>query len=183
MSCVLFLFLSFFRLLRPFFWFPKTARNQWHNAGEESNKQAVPDVFRCLCRVVQRDGYQGCWSLYFNAEKKRLVNCVLYVSFISNCSLCLDLHRTFLVLGFKQVWNWSRDGIHFSSEGSKVVVEEILKVLEEADWEPGLQWNTMATEFEDISTTINPGRCWWENNFQCLDDDGLAGLMQWGLKI
>jgi hypothetical protein len=48
----------------------------------------------------------------------------------------------------------SRDGIHFSSEGSKVVVEEILKVLEEADWKPGLHWNTMATEFEEDSPII-----------------------------
>lgn len=40
-----------------------------------------------------------------------------------------------------------RDGIHFSSKGSKIVVEEILRVLKEADWEPNLYWKSMPTEF------------------------------------
>jgi hypothetical protein len=33
------------------------------------------------------------------------------------------------------------DGLHLSEEGSKIVVEEILKVLKEAtDWDPCLHW-------------------------------------------
>ncbi|KAL9259148.1 GDSL esterase/lipase WDL1-like protein [Drosera capensis] len=43
------------------------------------------------------------------------------------------------------------DGIHLSAEGSKVVVEEILKVLKEADWEPNLHWKSMPTEFSEDS--------------------------------
>ncbi|XP_020237343.1 GDSL esterase/lipase At2g38180 isoform X2 [Cajanus cajan] len=39
------------------------------------------------------------------------------------------------------------DGIHLSSEGSKIVAKEILKVLREADWEPSLHWNSMPNEF------------------------------------
>ncbi|KAH9672938.1 SGNH hydro domain-containing protein [Citrus sinensis] len=45
-----------------------------------------------------------------------------------------------------------RDGIHFSSEGSKIVVTEILKVLREADWEPSLHWRSLPTEFDEDSS-------------------------------
>ncbi|KAK4385331.1 GDSL esterase/lipase CPRD49 [Sesamum angolense] len=58
------------------------------------------------------------------------------------------------------------DGVHLSAEGSKVVVEEILKVLKQAEWEPSLHWKSMPTEFSEDSpydlvaadgkTTINP---------------------------
>lgn len=44
-----------------------------------------------------------------------------------------------------------RDGIHFSAEGSKIVVKEILKVLREADWEPRLHWKSLAPEFSEDS--------------------------------
>lgn len=40
-----------------------------------------------------------------------------------------------------------RDGVHLSAEGSKIVVQEILKVLKEADWTPSLHWKSMPTEF------------------------------------
>ncbi|TKY63500.1 GDSL esterase/lipase CPRD49 [Spatholobus suberectus] len=43
------------------------------------------------------------------------------------------------------------DGIHLSSEGSKIVAKEILKVLREADWEPSLYWKSMPIEFADDS--------------------------------
>ncbi|XP_057984254.1 GDSL esterase/lipase WDL1-like isoform X2 [Malania oleifera] len=43
------------------------------------------------------------------------------------------------------------DGIHLSSEGSKIVVEEILKVLKEADWVPSLHWRSLPTEFAEDS--------------------------------
>ncbi|KAL6336700.1 hypothetical protein AAG906_036014 [Vitis piasezkii] len=48
------------------------------------------------------------------------------------------------------------DGIHLSSEGSTVVVKEILKVLEEAEWEPSLHWKSLPSEFDDDSP-YNPG--------------------------
>lgn len=58
------------------------------------------------------------------------------------------------------------DGIHLSAEGSKIVVEEILKVIKEANWEPSLHWKSMPTEFSEDSpydlvasdgkTTFNP---------------------------
>ena len=61
-----------------------------------------------------------------------------------------------------------RDGIHLSAEGSKIVVEEKLKVIKEVDWEPCLHWKSMPTEFAEDSpydlvaadgkTTLNPSR-------------------------
>ncbi|XAR50841.1 hypothetical protein NMG60_11005290 [Bertholletia excelsa] len=44
------------------------------------------------------------------------------------------------------------DGIHLSSEGSKIVVQEILNVLKEAEWEPSLHWKCLPTEFSEDST-------------------------------
>ncbi|KAK4794464.1 hypothetical protein SAY86_012458 [Trapa natans] len=43
------------------------------------------------------------------------------------------------------------DGIHLTAEGSNVVVEEILKVLREAEWEPNLHFRAMPTEFAEDS--------------------------------
>lgn len=58
------------------------------------------------------------------------------------------------------------DGIHLSSEGSKIVVEEILKVVKGAEWQPSLHWKSLPTEFAEDSSydivaadgrsTINP---------------------------
>lgn len=50
-----------------------------------------------------------------------------------------------------------RDGIHLTSEGSEIVVKEILKVLKEADWEPSLHWGSLANEFSEISPIIFMG--------------------------
>lgn len=38
-----------------------------------------------------------------------------------------------------------------SSEGSKIVVKEILKVLKEADWQPSLHWRSLPDEFGEAS--------------------------------
>ncbi|KAG6537585.1 hypothetical protein ZIOFF_002679 [Zingiber officinale] len=43
------------------------------------------------------------------------------------------------------------DGIHLSSEGSKILVAEIIKILKEADWKPSLYWKSMPTEFSEDS--------------------------------
>jgi len=43
------------------------------------------------------------------------------------------------------------DGIHFTEECSIIVVEEILKVLKEAEWEPSLHWKSIPTEFNESS--------------------------------
>ncbi|KAL1804647.1 hypothetical protein ACET3Z_027715 [Daucus carota] len=50
--------------------------------------------------------------------------------------------------------NWSAcftDGIHLSPEGSKIVANEILAVLEETDWEPNLHWKSLPSEFSEDS--------------------------------
>lgn len=44
-----------------------------------------------------------------------------------------------------------RDGVHLTAEGSKIVAQEILKVLKEADWTPSLYWKSMPTEFAEDS--------------------------------
>ncbi|KAJ3684061.1 hypothetical protein LUZ61_013225 [Rhynchospora tenuis] len=60
----------------------------------------------------------------------------------------------------------TRDGIHLTEEGSKLLVGEILKVIKNAKWEPSLYWKSLPTEFgensdyyvvaPDGASTINP---------------------------
>ncbi|KAL4353562.1 hypothetical protein GQ457_06G006130 [Hibiscus cannabinus] len=63
---------------------------------------------------------------------------------------CVDLWNT---IQQRQDWKTTCfvDGIHFSSEGSKLVAEEILKAMEEADWEPSLSCTSLPTEFDQDS--------------------------------
>ncbi|KAF7132048.1 hypothetical protein RHSIM_Rhsim09G0177000 [Rhododendron simsii] len=68
------------------------------------------------------------------------------------------------------------DGVHLSAEGSKVVAEEILKVLKEAEWEPCFHWKSMPTEYGENSpydlvaadgkTTINPSEWTFHREIQ-----------------
>ncbi|XP_057979100.1 GDSL esterase/lipase WDL1 isoform X1 [Malania oleifera] len=68
------------------------------------------------------------------------------------------------------------DGVHLSADGSKIVVEEILKVLKEAEWNPSLNWKSMPTEFGEDSlydlvasngkTTINPSEWTFHREIQ-----------------
>lgn len=69
-----------------------------------------------------------------------------------------------------------RDGVHLSEEGSKIVAEEILKMLKEAEWEPSLHWRSMATEFcedspydlvaSDGKRTLNPSEWTYHREIQ-----------------
>ncbi|PIA27761.1 hypothetical protein AQUCO_07600135v1 [Aquilegia coerulea] len=73
---------------------------------------------------------------------------------------CLELCRDIgvkvvdLCSAIKRRDNWEKlcfiDGVHFSAEGSFIVVEEILKVLKEAEWEPSMYWKSLPTEFADL---------------------------------
>ncbi|CAH9113134.1 unnamed protein product [Cuscuta europaea] len=74
---------------------------------------------------------------------------------------CIDLCKEMGVMvidlfsSFQKREGWENacftDGIHLSEEGSKVVVEEILKALKEAEWSPSLHWKSMPTEFSEDS--------------------------------
>ncbi|XP_062002305.1 GDSL esterase/lipase WDL1-like isoform X1 [Rosa rugosa] len=71
------------------------------------------------------------------------------------------------------------DGVHFSSEGSKIVAEEILKVLKEANWESSLHWTSLATEFGEDSPYDPVGI---DGKTMNVSEDGVARLMQWGIS-
>jgi hypothetical protein len=49
------------------------------------------------------------------------------------------------------------DGFHLASEGSKIVAKEIMRALEEAEWEPSLYWKLMPSEFVGISPFDSEG--------------------------
>ncbi|KAL5568560.1 hypothetical protein UlMin_025135 [Ulmus minor] len=68
------------------------------------------------------------------------------------------------------------DGIHLAAEGSKIVVEEILKVLKDAEWKPCLHWKSLPTEFDEDSSydlvaadgkrTLNPSEWTFHRKIQ-----------------
>ncbi|CAL5407472.1 unnamed protein product [Camellia sinensis] len=76
----------------------------------------------------------------------------------------------------KRIESNTNNGVHLAAGGSKVVVEEILKVLKEAEWEPCLHWKSMPTEFSEDSpfdlvaydgkTTINPSEWTYHREIQ-----------------
>ncbi|CAI0443649.1 unnamed protein product [Linum tenue] len=94
----------------------------------------------------------------------------------------LDIKVVDLYSALQTISNWQTacftDGIHLSSEGSKIVAKEILKVLREAtEWSPSLHWKSMPIEFPEDSPcdlvaadgkrTLNPST-WnfhWENQW------------------
>ncbi|KAG6420640.1 hypothetical protein SASPL_117175 [Salvia splendens] len=69
--------------------------------------------------------------------------------------LRLDVKVVNLWTALQQREDWATtcltDGIHFTPEGSQIVVKEILKVIKEADWEPSLFWESMPIEFSEDS--------------------------------
>ncbi|KAI3939083.1 hypothetical protein MKX01_001951 [Papaver californicum] len=84
-------------------------------------------------------------------------NCQIYSEACK--SLCKEMGLKFVDLwtAIQKMDDWKNtsftDGVHLSSEGSKVVVEEILKVLKEAEWKPSLHPKSLPAEFREYSTT------------------------------
>ncbi|KAI3836482.1 hypothetical protein MKW98_008243 [Papaver atlanticum] len=94
---------------------------------------------------------------FFREWKIELVrtneNCRIYSEACIN--LCKEMGLKFVDLwtAIQKTDNWMNtsftDGVHLSSEGSKVVAGETLKVLMEAEWEPSLHWMFLPAEFGD----------------------------------
>ncbi|KAL2500534.1 GDSL esterase/lipase CPRD49 [Forsythia ovata] len=82
-------------------------------------------------------------------------SCCIYAEALENLCHHLEFKVVNLWTAFQQREDWATacftDGFHLSSEGSKIVVKEILKVLKEAEWEPSLYWMSIPTEFSKDS--------------------------------
>ncbi|KAB2621945.1 GDSL esterase/lipase CPRD49-like [Pyrus ussuriensis x Pyrus communis] len=118
-------------------------------------------------------------------QKRTNESCKIY------SDACLEVCREFDVKGvdlwtsIQKIKDWSttcfRDGIHFSSEGSKIVAEEILKVLREADWEPCLHWKSLPTEFSEDSP-YDPPSADGTTTVNIAEQSAAASPMKWGLS-
>ncbi|KAL2479476.1 GDSL esterase/lipase CPRD49 [Abeliophyllum distichum] len=82
-------------------------------------------------------------------------SCRIYAEALENLCHQLEFKVINLWNAFQQREDWATacftDGFHLSSEGSRIVVKEILKVLKEAEWEPSLYWMSIPTEFSKDS--------------------------------
>ncbi|KAG1368059.1 putative GDSL esterase/lipase CPRD49 [Cocos nucifera] len=105
------------------------------------------------------------WATFcFTIAKSRKFCC--FLSFLNSSIQLILMIRDELFQNLVLTKLCSSDGIHFSPEGSKIVVAEILMVLKEAEWEPSLHWKSLPTEFGEESpynlvaangiSTINP---------------------------
>ncbi|KAH9615709.1 hypothetical protein KSS87_006943 [Heliosperma pusillum] len=126
-------------------------------------------------------------------ESKRSISCTFLKELARTNELCGKYSRALIELcremDLKVIDLWTAiqkkddwlttcftDGIHLSDEGSNIVTEEILTVLKEANWEPSLHWESMATEFSEISPfgpvnshgplTLNPSEWDFHRNVQ-----------------
>ena len=59
--------------------------------------------------------------------------------------------------------------MHLSSEGSKIVVKEILKVLKEADWEPSLYFMSLKPEYVEYSPSPADGKITLDTIRKCFN--------------
>ncbi|CAN1142294.1 GDSL esterase/lipase WDL1 [Linum perenne] len=91
-------------------------------------------------------------SEYFGGDRGR-TNATIRMYADACLKVCMEMEVTAIDLcgAFQQRVDWLAacftDGIHLSAEGSKMVADEILKVLKQADWEPSLNWESMPFEF------------------------------------
>ncbi|XP_047965505.1 GDSL esterase/lipase CPRD49-like isoform X2 [Salvia hispanica] len=95
-------------------------------------------------------------SVYFSELVRTNELCRTYSAALME--LCKELGINaidlFTVIQKREDWQEAcliEDGIHLSAEGSKIVAEEILKVIKEAEWEPSLHWKSIATEYSEDS--------------------------------
>nr|XP_034923769.1 GDSL esterase/lipase CPRD49-like isoform X1 [Populus alba] len=120
--------------------------------------QSLSDTTRIIfmsCPPVDETRVSSSTSGIFSEVVRTNELCQIYSN--SCIKLCQELGVKVVDLfsAFQKRDGWTTacftDGIHLSAEGSKIVVEEILKVLKEAEWVPSLHWKSMPTEFSEDS--------------------------------
>ncbi|MCL7042656.1 hypothetical protein MKW94_015032 [Papaver nudicaule] len=104
--------------------------------------------------------YRESKGYLLSKQQRTNENCQIYSEACIN--LCKEMGLTFVDLwtAIQKIDDWKNtsftaDGVHLSSEGSKVVVEEILKVLKEAEWKPSLHPKSLPTEFGEYSASYH----------------------------
>ncbi|XP_073149187.1 GDSL esterase/lipase CPRD49-like [Henckelia pumila] len=89
----------------------------------------------------------------FVSQARSNETCRTYAEALLGLGKHLDIKVINLWTALQNRDDWGKtyllDGIHLSSEGSQIVVKEVLKVLQEAQWEPSLYWRSMPDEFSD----------------------------------
>ncbi|GER46641.1 GDSL esterase/lipase CPRD49 [Striga asiatica] len=149
---------------------PEYVENMRKIATHVKNLSDKTRVIFLSCPPVNEAKVRENTSSYFSELVRTNELCRIYSEACIDVCREMDVKVVDLWTAMQKRENWPNacftDGIHLSAEGSKVVVEEILKVLKEADWEPKLHWKSMPTEFPEDSpydlvasdgkTTINP---------------------------
>uniref|UniRef100_A0A7N0UNB5 SGNH hydrolase-type esterase domain-containing protein n=1 Tax=Kalanchoe fedtschenkoi TaxID=63787 RepID=A0A7N0UNB5_KALFE len=88
-------------------------------------------------------------------------NCRIYSEACLNLCKEIDVKCVDLWTALQRKDDWLTtcfiDGVHLSAVGSKIVAQEILKVLKEADWEPCLYWKSLPIEYVEYDLPASGG--------------------------
>ncbi|XP_051142450.1 GDSL esterase/lipase CPRD49 [Andrographis paniculata] len=159
---------------------PEFVENMRKIATHLKNLSDQTRIIFLSCPPVNEAKVQANTSAYFSELVRTNELCRIYSEACINLCHEMDIKVIDLYSAIQKRDDWANtcftDGVHLAAEGSKVVVEEILKVLKEADWEPKLHWKSMATEFSEDSpydlvaadrkTTINPSEWTFHREIQ-----------------
>lgn len=126
-------------------------------------------IIALTCPPVDEDRIRETRSKFLSELVRTNELCGMYSEACIKLCEELDVKVVDLFTALQKGDDWKTcftDGIHLSAEGSKIVVEEILKVIKSAEWKPSLHWKSMQTEFSEDSpydlvaadgkTTLNP---------------------------
>ncbi|KAL5710272.1 GDSL esterase/lipase wdl1 [Ranunculus cassubicifolius] len=107
------------------------------------------------CPPVNEEYLRKNQSSFLSELKRSSEDCGKYSQACIEVGRDVGIKVIDLWTAFQKKDNWENlcftDGVHLSSEGSLIVVNEILNVLKEAEWEPSLYWKSMPTEFSEAS--------------------------------
>ncbi|XP_051132350.1 GDSL esterase/lipase CPRD49-like [Andrographis paniculata] len=126
--------------------------------------KSLSDKTRIICLTsppVNEEQVAECYGSGFADQARTNEGCRIYAEALVQLCKELGVEAINLWTAIQQRNNWANDcfmdGIHLSAEGSKVVIQEILKVLKRVDWEPSLYWLSMPAEFPEDSPCYTVG--------------------------
>ncbi|XP_072969192.1 GDSL esterase/lipase WDL1 [Typha angustifolia] len=149
---------------------PEYVENMRKIANHLKNLSDKTRLIFLSCPPINEEMLRESKSVYLSEIVRTNETCQKYSEACINLCKEMDLKVIDLWTAITKHTDWANacftDGIHLSSEGSKIVVQEILKVLKEAEWEPSLHWKSLPSEFAEDSSfdivaadgisTINP---------------------------
>ncbi|XP_051130561.1 GDSL esterase/lipase CPRD49-like [Andrographis paniculata] len=99
---------------------------------------------------------------FFDQQERTNESCRVYSEALVDLGRELNIEVINLWEALQDRSDWANsylsDGIHLTSEGSKIVAKEILRVIRDAKWKPNLYWTSMEMDFPEFPPLYPVGR-------------------------